>query len=155
MIKDICEERGCTVSIGIVDLDNFKYINDTYGHLHGDWYLKTASKIIKEVVSNSGGVYRFGGDEFVVLLLDVTEDALDQMAADIETKVEKRCVMNQEPGGKTLTLSQGYVILNQLEGNDVWQMIPYADEPLYEVKENGKRGHKRRCEIFSVNLDLL
>lgn len=142
MIKDICEERGCTVSIGIVDLDNFKYINDTYGHLQGDWYLKTASKIIKEVVSNSGGVYRFGGDEFVVLLLDVTEDALDQMAADIETKVEQRCVMNQEPDGKTLTLSQGYVILNQLEGNDVWQMIPYADEPLYEVKENGKRGHK-------------
>lgn len=86
--------------------------------------------------------YEIIGDEFVVLLLDVTEDDLDQIAADIETKVEDRCLMNQEPDGKTLTLSQGYVILNQLEGNDVWQMIPYADEPLYEVKENGKRGHK-------------
>ncbi|MDD6194747.1 MAG: EAL domain-containing protein [Lachnospiraceae bacterium] len=142
MIKGICSERKCPVGIGIIDLDNFKYINDTYGHLQGDWYLKTASRIIKEAVVNTGGVYRFGGDEFVVLLVDVQEDVIDQMATEIERKVEEECLLNQSAERKALTLSQGYVILDHIENTDVWQMIPYADEQLYAVKEHGKRGHR-------------
>ena len=133
MLKRICDERGGKIGIGIIDLDYFKEVNDTYGHLQGDYYLKVVSQVIKKIIASTGGIYRYGGDEFVVLLVDVDTPAVEQIARQILENV--------------LTVSQGYIVLDQIKNVDIWQILPYADRQLYFVKNNGKHGYRITDEM--------
>ena len=60
--------RKIPFSFGIVDIDNFKYVNDTYGHLSGDKILKTVSTRLMKLIGTIGAVGRFGGDEFLLVM---------------------------------------------------------------------------------------
>lgn len=142
MLKEICRESGCHVGIGIIDVDCFKEVNDTYGHLVGDNYLKAVSEIIKKTVISIGGVYRYGGDEFVVLLVDVDKEIIKKIAQKIETLIEMKALENQASFKGVLTVSQGYISINPCRDSDIWQVLPYADQQLYIVKNNGKQGFR-------------
>ena len=142
MLKEICRERGCKVGVGIIDVDYFKQVNDTYGHLQGDNYLKVISEIIKKTIISLGGVYRYGGDEFVVLLVDVDNDMIQEIARKIEKSVEMEKLENQASEKGVLTVSQGYISINPVRNSDIWQVLPYADRQLYIVKNNGKQGYR-------------
>ena len=98
MLKKICCEKDCKVVVGIIDIDYFKQVNDTYGHLRGDFYLKEISQIIKEETINTGGVYRYGGDEFVVLLIDVDDEEVQKIAEKIKRNIEKRRLESTDIG---------------------------------------------------------
>ncbi|MGN0140626.1 MAG: EAL domain-containing protein [Roseburia sp.] len=142
MIKEICGENGCQIGVGIIDLDGFKQINDTYGHLQGDRYLQVISRIIRKTVISTGGVYRYGGDEFVVLLVDVDADMIQQIAEKIEQAIEKQKLKNENSEEKMLSASQGYYILNSVKNSDIWQVLPFADQQLYMVKNSGKKSYR-------------
>lgn len=83
-------------SVIFMDLDHFKQINDQYGHMTGDRYLKHFSGICRDIVQGSGEVYRFGGDEFVILCKDiVSEEILDELKKCRKWKTGAPCPFNQ------------------------------------------------------------
>ncbi len=130
------------IGIGIINLDHFKEVNDTYGLLQGDRYLKEISQIIRKAVTGSGEIYRYDGDEFIVLLIDVDAHAVERMAQKIRNDTEHHQLINYASDKKLQTVSQGYVVLKQFADTDIWQLLSYANRQLFSVKSNGRHGYK-------------
>lgn len=119
----------------MVDLDDFKTINDTYGHLAGDTALKQVAAILTQVVRGSDMVSRYGGDEFLVLLPETDLEGADALGEKIRARAAAQSFGDGSPHFK-LTLSIGASTLADDEsGND---MIARADIALYAAKERGR-----------------
>ena len=147
LLQKNSSENDTRIGIGIIDLDYFKEVNDTYGHLQGDHYLAAISQIIMKVIKGSGGIYRYGGDEFVVLLVDVDTPAVEQIAQRIQDNTADSQLPNLTSATKIQTVSQGYIVLDQFKNIDIWQLLSYADRQLYSVKHNGRDGYEIMNEI--------
>ena len=119
----------------MVDLDNFKTINDTFGHLAGDVALKQVAGILNEIVRRSDMVSRYGGDEFLVLLPETDLEGADALAEKIRATAASQIFGDGSPQFQ-VTLSIGAATLADDEsGND---MIARADMALYTAKEQGR-----------------
>lgn len=119
----------------MVDLDNFKTINDTFGHMAGDALLRRVAAILSEIVRRSDMVSRYGGDEFLVLLPETDLEGADALSEKIRATVAAEVFGDTEPRFQ-LTLSIGAATLYDDEsGND---MIARADMALYAAKEQGR-----------------
>jgi two-component system cell cycle response regulator len=130
----------------IADIDKFKSVNDTYGHLIGDQVLIETSKRLKEIVSDIGSVYRFGGEEFVVLL----ENATLQQATNIAEKIRMRIAgtefkITAKPYDIPVTISIGVTSLYK-EDLKINNLIERADQALYQAKNSG------RNKVCSISL---
>lgn len=139
----LCEKKNYRISVGIIDLDYFKEVNDTYGHLKGDEYLKIVSQLIKKVIAGYGDVYRYGGDEFVVLLIDADKQVTEELAEKIQCAIEQEQLENNASSKHILTVSQGYIMLDNMKP-DIWHILSLADKELYVVKRDGRDGHRIR-----------
>lgn len=146
--KDICSMLEQTVkqhgelAIGVLDVDCFKAQNDAYGHIHGDNCLKEIASIIKKTIKGKGKAYRFGGDEFVLLINGGEKEKVRQIAEEIKQKVQMARIRDVHSAVETeITVSQGYAILTPGEQLDQKKLISYADRALYYVKENGRNGY--------------
>ena len=128
-----------------MDMDNFKYYNDTFGHEMGDYVLVRFSKLLKEVVKNDGCAVRYGGDEFVVILdekdvqfakafaKDILKQLNEVVVNDIQARVGDDVVI---PSDKKLTCSIG---ISQCKNNKhVSEALSRADKALYHVKKSTK-----------------
>lgn len=123
------------VCIAIVDLDDFKNINDTYGHMYGDEVLSTVAKIMQNVVKNKGAVGRFGGDEFMLVLEKVKDaDSVRQILSTIGQNV--RFQFNK-PDGPKVTLSIGSARY-PFDGDTYEEVFRKADKCVYIAKMKGK-----------------
>ncbi|HEU0143948.1 MAG TPA: GGDEF domain-containing protein, partial [Nitrososphaera sp.] len=119
----------------MIDLDNFKTINDTYGHSAGDTALQQVSTILTEAVRRSDMVFRYGGEEFLVLLPETDLEGAAQLAEKIRAAAASRPFGDGERVFH-LTLSAGASSLCDSEsGND---MIARADVALYQAKDQGR-----------------
>lgn len=119
----------------MVDLDNFKTINDSFGHIAGDVALKQVAAILTQVVRRSDMVSRYGGDEFLVLLPETDLDGADALGEKIRATAASEIFGDGSPHFQ-LTLSLGAATLADDEsGND---MIARADMALYAAKEQGR-----------------
>ena len=119
----------------MIDLDNFKTINDTYGHSAGDTALQQVSSILTDVVRRSDMVFRYGGEEFLVLLPETELEGATALAEKIRGAAAARLFGDGEQVFH-LTLSAGAANLFDHEsGND---MIARADVALYQAKEQGR-----------------
>jgi diguanylate cyclase (GGDEF)-like protein len=119
----------------MTDLDNFKLINDTFGHVVGDAALKQVSAILTQVVRGSDMVSRYGGDEFLVLLPETDIEGAEALAEKVRAAAASQSFGDGEPRFQ-LTLSIGAATLSETEsGND---MIVRADLALYDAKEQGR-----------------
>lgn len=113
--------------VGILDIDKFKKINDERGHLYGDECLAQLGKIILEEQSEQIVAARYGGDEFVVLFLDMTNEEIEKFATTIQCKLKTYQA--------NFTVSQGYAnTIPQLQMKQ-WDYLTKADEMLYQVKK--------------------
>ncbi len=122
----------------IIDLDNFKMVNDTYGHLTGDRVLREVADVLR-AHSKKDYVCRMAGDEFLVFVRDVvTEEETQPVIDAILEAFATRCEFD-EILAKT-SLSMG-VALSVQEGRDYAQLFRCADRALYYVKQNGKGGY--------------
>lgn len=119
--------------LAILDLDNFKKINDTYGHAVGDSVLKYVSNVGKSIVQPDYDVYRFGGEELVVLFPggDYTS-YLNLM------DVWRQTISQRQWREADLTVSFSCGIARWEQGETVEAVIAKADKELYEAKNNGK-----------------
>ena len=123
----------------MLDMDNFKAVNDTYGHIAGDNAIKAMAEVLKNNAGEGDIVFRLGGDEFVVLLANITEKEKIQEKCQgiIDGFTEKKKSMNW---GRLVTVSIG-VAVTPLDGRNYKALYHKADKALYYIKKNGKNAY--------------
>lgn len=128
--------RQKQIGLLLCDLDYFKQVNDTLGHDAGDLVLKETSSILKKNVRDADVVIRFGGEEFLILLLDVEKGDSMEVAEKIRAAIEK---MKVTVGGAVVqkTISIGVAEFPD-DTDGFWQAIKYADVALYKAKDDGR-----------------
>lgn len=130
------ERTGTAFSIAILDLDHFKAINDSYGHLIGDKVLETFATYLKENIRSTDIVFRYGGEEFVILLPRTNDEDAKEVINRILAQFSK---IEFEDQGKTFTVSFSagvYMASNPEEASK--EILKIADQALYEAKEKGR-----------------
>lgn len=127
--------RNTPLSILIIDIDHFKNINDTYGHPAGDQVLKVLAKGISEVLRGDDVLFRWGGEEFLVLSSECNKEQSMQLAVRIRERVESLTVYRGEATIR-VTVSIGSAQLQS--GEDIDTLISRADKALYTAKRNGR-----------------
>ncbi len=127
-----CRRYGQTVSLIILDIDNFKMVNDQFGHPEGDRVLKEVADAIERESRASDICCRYGGEEFVIILPFTDSETTSEVAERIRTKS-----MRSLPGGYTLTVSLGVASCDE-SITSAFALIEKADRALYRAKENGK-----------------
>lgn len=115
----------------MIDLDDFKIINDTYGHLYGDEILKNVSRIIQENVREHDIVSRYGGEEFAVIISHASKETGNEVAERIRKNIEKFVYRNNN-----VTVSIG--VAKNIKSDESLDLIHRADNYLYKAKELGK-----------------
>jgi diguanylate cyclase (GGDEF)-like protein len=135
LVQD-ARERGLPCSIALIDIDNFKQLNDTHGHVAGDTGLKVIAKCLEQSLAGTDHlVARLGGEEFGILLMGVTASAALRMADHIRLDVSYATV----PIGEetvSLTISVG---VTELSGeHDLDHYVNQADHALYQAKQGGR-----------------
>lgn len=120
------------LSLVICDLDNFKRINDTYGHNTGDEVLKSFASMVKDLIRNSDTFARWGGEEFVLLLPETGFETAMQIAEKIRQETENFLFSD------TCTITASFGVTQFLEGDTETALINRADEALYKAKTNGR-----------------
>jgi diguanylate cyclase (GGDEF)-like protein len=133
---------GGRLALLMIDLDHFKWINDTYGHPAGDDVLRGVAQLLDEVTRPSDVVGRFGGEEFLVLLPDVDETAAGLAAERIRNAVaDLRIVTTDKRGGQATiagrTTSIGAAVYPG-DGRSLPDLLQAADAAVYEAKEGGR-----------------
>lgn len=119
-------------SLIILDLDHFKSINDTYGHSTGDEILIRIARLIRSNIRLSDRLFRYGGEEFVILVDNAAIDEAQTLADSIRERVERSNIFNK----KVITISLGVAELTADLDTDSW--LKRADEALYEAKRTGR-----------------
>lgn len=120
-------------SVAYIDFDNFKHINDAYGHAAGDVLLRRAAAVMRECTRDTDVVARLGGDEFVVLFVETGETAARRAAGELQQRLNKQ----MEDAGWPVTLSIGLVTY-ETPPVEVREMLNEADQLMYAVKRHGK-----------------
>ncbi len=113
------------------DIDNFKTINDTYGHQTGDELLKIIAKNLSKILRNEDTLLRYGGDEFTILFKNCTME-------DIKRKLERVKENKFSVDDLTITVTISFGITEYTEGKGLEEAISEADQALYESKHLGK-----------------
>lgn len=129
----VSERQGTAFAVAFFDLDNFKSINDTYGHEEGDEALRTLVRTLKERLRLSDIIVRWGGEEFVVVLGN-----MDCAGMDLVMRRLMDGGLGPRPDGKPLTASIGVAERKADEVGDWPQLVELADQRMYEAKKSGK-----------------
>ncbi len=130
------QRRQSPFSVLMLDLDYFKQVNDTFGHEAGDKVLKTLAETLVKSVRTSDMVIRYGGEEFLIVLLDTGAEVAMNVAEKIRAKVEETKI--SLPGTmlqKTISIG---VSEFPADTDTFWQVLKFADVALYEAKSQGR-----------------
>jgi diguanylate cyclase (GGDEF)-like protein len=126
-----------TVSLLIIDVDDFKRFNDRFGHLAGDLALRKIADLLRHCARATDVVARYGGEEFAVILPESTASGALMLAERIKTEVAVYNFLPQVPGEVHLTVSIGiYTAEEGAISED--QLVGYADQATYSAKDAGK-----------------
>ena len=131
------ERQGIPVSVAMLDLDHFKRVNDTHGHLVGDEVLREVARRLQKAVRIYDSVGRFGGEEFVVVLPGADRQNAMRAAERIRADIS-RDPIETTVGPLTITASLGVVTRHTELANDATALLVAADGALYEAKEHGR-----------------
>lgn len=124
------------VAIFFIDLDNFKFINDSLGHDIGDGLLKKTAERLVSCIRAGDTVARQGGDEFIIMVSDCEVDAVaDRIAREIQNVVSQPFGINEQD--LVITCSIG-ISISPRDGEDVQTLIKHADLAMYQAKEQGR-----------------
>jgi diguanylate cyclase (GGDEF)-like protein len=129
---------GGEISLVLLDIDNFKSVNDTYGHLQGDEVLSSLGRVLKLESRGVDEPARYGGEEFVLALPETPKAGAIEVAERVRERIESTVVDGVE-GNKPLSVTASIGVATMpVDGNDTQSLIAAADEALYRAKRNGK-----------------
>ena len=126
-------QKKMNLALAYIDIDNFKSVNDTFGHTTGDLVLVDVAETISKGLRKSDLLARLGGDEFAILL----NDADREYCAEILDRIKRRAEESAAAKNYSVTLSIGCVVFTTFS-SDLGAMLRQADELMYDVKRNGK-----------------
>ncbi|WP_433978167.1 diguanylate cyclase [Pectobacterium carotovorum] len=125
-----------SLSIAMIDIDHFKTVNDTYGHAAGDNILKRIAEILYESTRNSDYVFRYGGEEFMIVLIETPKVAAHTIIERLRKKIQDHPIHLQNGESVTMTISAGIAVYS---GHPDYEcLIKAADDALYQAKANGR-----------------
>jgi diguanylate cyclase (GGDEF)-like protein len=137
------ERYGHPVSVIFTDIDQFKSVNDTYGHLAGDKVIKTIAGCLKSEIRESDQVARYGGEEFAVILPETGKESAFEVAERLRETIDSLRIIHEDKYIHP-TMSFGIASLKLGERVSVDEFIKRADNALYQAKRQGRN----RCCIF-------
>lgn len=130
------ERYGSMLSVSIVDVDHFKFINDTYGHTIGDEVLKQVAERLRDSIRTPDIVGRYGGEEFIIVLPNSDARAASEQASRLCKQMSEKVIRVKEHDIQ-VTLSIGVAQLRG--GEDTWDiLLNRADNAMYEAKKRGR-----------------
>lgn len=135
-IKKRLAGRKSTIALMMIDLDNFKAVNDILGHSQGDRILKYAGKTIQEVAGSTNIASRVGGDEFVVVFSGIQQETIEEIAKTMVEKINSELSLLKNGFNIDVSISIG--IAYAIDGDQVNTLYDRADDALYNSKKNGK-----------------
>ncbi|MES2127364.1 MAG: GGDEF domain-containing protein [Pseudomonadota bacterium] len=129
------DRRGTPLCIAMLDLDDFKRLNDNYGHLAGDAALKHLVKIVKGTLRSIDVIARFGGEEFLILLPETTVEAASATMTRLQRELTKHFFMHDNEK-VLITFSAGVAL--RVPNEDQASLVQRADKAMYQAKQTGK-----------------
>ncbi len=135
---ELAHRKKTPLSILILDADNFKQFNDTYGHMYGDTVLKTIASTIASTIRGSDQLFRFGGEEFVVLTSQTVSDGAYLLAERIRKNIESISQINSISTRTTISLG----VATLLADETTEAFFERTDSALYEAKNTGRNKTK-------------
>ena len=137
-LEKVFEAQRCSgqdLSIVMLDLDNFKKLNDTQGHVAGDEMLRFVGELVRGTIRPTDVGVRYGGDEFAIILVDTTPDKAAALAERLRLFGQRAGVLGLDP---PVSLSAGIASLLQDRPNSGKHLLRLADRALYKAKSRGK-----------------
>ena len=140
------------LSLIFIDIDNFKAINDTYGHMVGDQALLLIAKKMQTSLRSQDTAYRFAGDEFTIILPETTSDNAKFVADRIRSEMEKESLVILEQEITKITLSIGIAEYQRNEKKE--QFVHRADVTMYEAKKKGGNNIAVSSKLAALSNDF-
>jgi diguanylate cyclase (GGDEF)-like protein len=131
-----CARSDDELGFVMFDLDNFRIINERYGHDAGDWVLRTVAGTCRTLCRKDDHLGRIGGEEFAILLLDCELDAAEKMA---RACCDRIAAIDTASSGHVFTISASFGVTSAgLAGNDFQRLLAQADQAMYRAKSEGR-----------------
>jgi diguanylate cyclase len=149
MLREVARaQRGGTqLCIALLDIDNFKFFNDTYGHHVGDTALQHLAKVIQQTLRPTDIAARFGGEEFVILLPDTSLDEAIGAVSRLQRALTKQFFLGNNER-LLITFSAGISVFKESE--DQVAVLNRADQAMYLAKKSGKNRVMTEIDLNSV-----
>jgi diguanylate cyclase (GGDEF)-like protein len=132
-----CQREGASLGAVLVDLDDFKSINDTYGHQMGDAVLRETARTLRESTRPYDAVGRVGWEEFLVVLPGCDRMNAASHAERLRAAIE-RISVDTPAGAMRITASMGVAVVSDNAGSNSDSLVCAADEALYRAKRDGR-----------------
>lgn len=129
------DRRNTPLCVAMLDLDNFKKLNDTYGHLAGDGALKHLVKVVRDTLRSMDVIARFGGEEFLILLPETTVEAAAAAMVRVQRELTRHFFMHENEK-MLITFSCGVAL--RIPNEDQASLMARADRAMYQAKQSGK-----------------
>ncbi|MCM3791407.1 EAL domain-containing protein [Domibacillus indicus] len=127
------------IALLFLDLDRFKFINDTLGHSAGDYVIKSVANRISSLLKKGEIMSRIGGDEFLLLLPNTNRETANEFVQAIQRKLEKPFIYE---GNELFITSSIGISMYPLDSNNIENLIKHADMAMYRAKENGRNNYQ-------------
>lgn len=137
-LTQLWEKKHYPIVVSILDIDNFKTVNDTLGHLGGDEALKLLANTMKQVFGNKAVLGRYGGDEFIIGFYGKNLDEAETKFKELVSRMDRKFAFGGEE--VNLSISVGAAVIEEEIPYD--DLFNAADAVLYSVKENGKNSYR-------------
>lgn len=132
---DLAQRQHAALSLVVLDIDHFKIVNDSYGHSAGDLALKTLADTVLATLRRSDIAFRYGGEEFALLLSNTGKQAAQRVAERVRQAIgQMTCSDGQRNFGFTVSLG----VTELAQGETVTAFFDRADQALYQAKESGR-----------------
>ena len=139
------DSAGC---VALIDLDHFKQINDTYGHLTGDEVLTTFTRIVQQRIRKTDKLCRFGGEEFLLILPDVNKTETERLIDDIRQQIKLHAKWTSTDATFSVSFSAG--VIEVTRKGELNAIISQCDALLYDAKRNGRS--RTESAVFATSL---
>ncbi|ABG39947.1 diguanylate cyclase [Paraglaciecola sp. T6c] len=140
LMLSVSNRIGTSISVFMIDLDNFKDFNDGYGHLRGDEVIRIQAEILRQVFNReTDTVARYGGEEFIVISLGINALASEALAAEVLREWARRKIQHGKGQGQDfVSCSIGLISTHVDKDTQKTQLIDRADKALYVAKNEGR-----------------